>query len=51
MSAVTNCSDDLLYRKFEDRLRHIVYEADGIGWGFYDYLAEEYYSIPWVTEE
>ena len=51
VSAVTSCSDDRLYRKFEDRLRCVAYEADGIGWGFYDYLVEEYYSIPWVKEE
>lgn len=40
-----------LFEKWNDRLVNVVQESDGIGWGFHDYLVEEYYGIPWVEEE
>lgn len=45
-------SDDKeLFEKWNDRLAGVVSESDGIGWGFHDYLEDEYYCIPWVEEE
>lgn len=40
-----------LYQKFSDRLYRIVQDTGGIGWGFHDYLADEFYSIPWLQED
>jgi len=37
-----------LFEKWKDRLAAVVRETDGIGWGFHDYLVQEYHSIPWV---
>ena len=42
--------DKKLFEKWSSRLIAVVQESDGIGWGFHDYLASEYYSIPWEEE-
>ena len=44
-------NDKKLFEKWKDRLVNIVQESGGIGWGFHDYLVEEYYGIPWVEEQ
>lgn len=43
--------DRELFEKWDSRLSSIVHDSDGIGWGFHDYLVEEYYGIPWVKDE
>lgn len=43
--------DRELFEKWDSRLSSIVQDSDGIGWGFHDYLVEEYYGIPWVKDE
>lgn len=40
--------NESLFEKWNDRLIEIVHNSDGIGWGFHDYLEEEYYGIPWM---
>lgn len=42
--------DKKLFEWWNSRLIAVVRESDGIGWGFHEYLSEEYYSIPWVEE-
>ena len=42
--------DRELFDKWYDRLSSIVDDSDGIGWGFHDYLVEEYYGIPWIED-
>lgn len=49
--AIANCPTDQLYQRFGERLKCLLCNSDGIGWGFHDYLVQEYYSIPWVREE
>ena len=49
--AVSNHTSDYLYRRFKDRLKTVVYDSSGIGWGFHDYIAEEYFNISWVESE
>ena len=39
-----------LFVQWRDRIRRIVDESDGIGWGFHDFLVDEYYRIPWIEE-
>lgn len=50
IQAVNNHKDDGLYQKFEERLYSIVEETKGIGWGYHDYVFEQFFSIPWRAE-
>lgn len=43
-------SEDL-FQEFSTRLRNVVEAAEGTGWGFYEGLADSYFSIAWVYEE
>ena len=49
--AVIVASDnENIYMLWKDRLENILHEFSGFGWGMENYIAEEYYSIPWVKE-
>lgn len=50
VQAVNKYENDSLYQKFEDRLYRIVNETRGIGWGFHDYVSEQFLSILWREE-
>lgn len=50
IQAVNNHEDDHLYQQFEGRLYSIVKETGGIGWGYHDYVSEQFFSIPWREE-
>lgn len=41
-------NDRELFEKWNSRLIGIVHDSDEIGWGFHDYLVEEYCGIPWI---
>lgn len=43
--------DKKLFDKWNSRLRGIVDDSAGIGWGFHDYLVIEYINIPWIEDE
>lgn len=50
--AVVAASDDEnLYKLWRIRLEHILHEFLGFGWGMEDFIADEYYSIPWNEED
>ena len=40
-----------LFLKWGDRLKNIIGDMGGIGWGVYDYMEEEYMIIPWVKNK
>lgn len=40
--------DEQLYQLWKNRLEMILHNFSGFGWGMDDFIAEEYYSIPWV---
>lgn len=40
-----------LYELWKDRLKYILREFSGFGWGMDDFITGEYYSIPWIEEE
>lgn len=40
--------DEDLYLQFEERLKAVLDETDGIGWGFSEDLSDSYYSLKWV---
>lgn len=42
--------DESLYLQFEERLKAVLDETDGIGWGFNEDLSDSYYSLKWVKE-
>ena len=47
-----NKSDDrALYEQFANRLKAVVDDTKGIGWGFYDGLCDSYYSLKWLDEK
>jgi len=50
IQAVNNHENDHLYQKFEGRLYSIVKETEGIGWGYHDYVSEQFFSISWREE-
>lgn len=50
-AAVAECSTDRLYQRFGERLKSVVHDSAGIGWGYHDYLVEEYHTIPWMEDE
>lgn len=50
VEAVNKHENDYLYRKFEDRLYSIVKESRHIGWGFHDYVADQFLNIQWREE-
>lgn len=47
VQAVNKHKNDSLYKQFEDRLYGIVEDTKGMGWGFHDYVAAQFFSIPW----
>ena len=43
--------DEELYKLWKDRLESILHDFAGFGWGMEDYICEEYYSLPWLSED
>ena len=49
--AAAAAKDERMFLKWGDRLKNIVGDMGGIGWGVYDYMEEEYMKIPWVKNK
>ena len=49
--AAAAAEDERLFLKWGDRLKNIIGDMGGIGWGVYDYMEEEYMIIPWVKNK
>lgn len=43
--------DEELYKLWKDRLEYILHEFSDFGWGMDDFIAGEYYSLPWIEED
>jgi hypothetical protein len=43
--------DEDLYKELSNRLRNVVSDAEGTGWGFHKGLIDSYYMIEWVHDE
>lgn len=39
-----------LYKLWKDRMENIMHEFSGFGWGMEEFIADKYYSIPWIEE-
>lgn len=48
---VAACQDEELYKLWKDRLESILHDFAGFGWGMEEYICEEYYSLPWLSED
>lgn len=40
-----------LFNEWKERIENLVDNSGGIGWGFSDYIREQYGQIPWVEFE
>ncbi|SHG23493.1 DUF6155 family protein [Ornithinibacillus halophilus] len=43
-------NDEVLFQTFQDRLYDVVWNSDGIGWGYSDGIADLYYSLSYIEE-
>lgn len=50
-AVVIASGDEQLYLLWKERLESILHEFSGFGWGMEEFIADEYYSIPWIVEE
>jgi len=50
-AVVIASGDEQLYLLWKERLESILHEFSGFGWGMEEFIADEYYSIPWIKEE
>lgn len=51
VALVNRMESDAYYRCNENRLRNVMRDTDGIGWGFPEGMAEAYYQLGWIEEE
>ena len=49
-AVVAASEDEELYKLWNERLKSILHDFKGFGWGMEEYIYEEYYSIPWLRE-
>jgi len=50
-AVVVASNEEGIFEILKDRLKSILIEFAGFGWGMEDYISHEYYSIPWIGEE
>lgn len=43
--------DEALYQLWKERFAYVLHEFSGFGWGMDDYIAGEYYSLPWIEDD
>lgn len=48
VNELNDLNDIELYRTFSERLRAVVDDTAGIGWGFHDGLTDSYLELQWV---
>ena len=51
VSAINKQDDSEIYKDFKDRLKAVVVNTKGMGWGFHDELSYLYYEIRWLDLE
>ena len=51
VSAINKQEDSEIYNNFKDRLKAVVEDTDGIGWGFHDDLSDIHFQIKWLDLE
>ena len=43
--------DEELYKLWKERFVYVLHEFSGFGWGMDEYIAGEYYSLPWIEDD
>ena len=43
--------DETLYNLWKERFIYVLHEFSGFGWGMDEYIAGEYYSLPWIEDD
>jgi hypothetical protein len=51
VSAINKQDDSEIYINLNDRLKAVVENTNGIGWGFYDELNDIYWQVKWLDLE
>lgn len=51
VSAINDQADSRIYDDLKDRLRAVVDDTDGIGWGFNEQMCDIYYQLVWLDFE
>lgn len=51
VSAINKQDDSENYNNFKDRLKAVVEDTNGMGWGFHDDLGDIYWEIKWLDLE
>ena len=51
VSAINKQDDSEIYKDFKGRLKAVVVNTKGMGWGFHDELSYLYYDIRWLDLE
>ena len=50
-AVVIASEDECLYQLWKERMETVLHDFSGFGWGMEEFIAEEYYSIPWIEKE
>ena len=48
---INNQEDIKIYNEFEDRIKVVVHNTGGIGWGFHEAICDIYFQLIWLEEE
>jgi hypothetical protein len=51
VNKLNHLKDASVYCHLKDRLQKLVEETSGIGWGYGDFISENYHEIIWAQEE
>ena len=51
ISAINKHENSEFYNNFKERLKAVVGDTNGIGWGFHEELSAMYYQIMWFDLE
>jgi hypothetical protein len=51
VSAINKQDDSKICNNFKDRLKAVVEDTNGMGWGFHDELSDIYWEIKWLDLE
>lgn len=48
VDALNKTDDPAVYEQFKDRLKAVIEDTAGMGWGFNEDLSDSYYSLKWI---
>ena len=48
VDALNKTDDPAVYEQFKDRLKAVIEDTAGMGWGFNEDHSDSYYSLKWI---